>query len=113
QSEKWGLWKILLSITGDCIGYTGFWYFFDEHQPELLYALLPQYAGKGYASEAAKRMVTYAFEELQYDYVSASLDQPNTKSVGVCEKIGMQLVGEKIVDGKPTLFYKIFKPSRT
>ena len=106
QTEKWGLWKIMLTENKVCIGYTGLWYFFEEPYPQLLYALLPEYTGKGYAGEAAQKIVDYAFAELQFDHISAATDGPNTKSIGVCEKLGFERLEEKIIDGKPTLFYR-------
>ncbi len=118
QTEKWGLWKITLTTTDTCIGYVGLWYFFGEDQPQLLYALLPDYAGKGYATEAAAKILDYAFNVLDFDYLIAATDRPNVKSSEVCEKLGMELVDEKTIDEKPTQFYKIVRrsasaPSRT
>ena len=58
QTEQWGLWKILLQDSKKCIGYIGFWYFFEEDLPQLLYVLLPEYTGRGYATEASAKIVS-------------------------------------------------------
>jgi len=50
------------------------WYFFDEKQPQLVYALLPE-ATKGYATEANQN-IEYCFNELGYQYLLASCDKP-------------------------------------
>ena len=49
--------------------------------------------GKGYASEAARRMLAFAFEELGAHRVVAFCHADNTGSVKVMEKIGMKQDG--------------------
>ncbi|MCG8576402.1 MAG: GNAT family N-acetyltransferase [Flavobacteriales bacterium] len=107
QTEKWGLWKIILKENKACIGYAGFWYFFDENQPQLLYALLPEYTGNGYATEASRELISYAFKNLKFNYLIATMDKPNVDSAKVCNRLNMELVEEKDIEGKPTLFFKL------
>lgn len=104
-----GLWKINEIDSNTCVGYIGFWKFFEEKQSQLLYALLPNYTGKGYATEAAKKVIEYAFDQLNFNYLVASMDSPNVKSKRVCERLEMQLIEEKDVEDKPTAFYQINK----
>jgi len=106
NEERWGLWKVVNTNTEDYMGYIGFWFFFEEELPQLLFALLPEFAGYGYATEASQRMIQYAFEELNFPYVVASIDTPNVKSANVCTRLDMELVKEKVIEGKPTLFYR-------
>lgn len=108
-AEGWGLWKIQLAGTDTVIGYAGLWKFFDEQQPQLLYALLPEYLGNGYATEASQLVIGYAFKVLDFSYLVASMDKPNVDSVKVCERLGFTLVEDKTVEGKPTLFYKLLR----
>ena len=105
--EQWGLWKIMDPIGKTYMGYIGFWFFFEEALPQLVYALLPEFTGNGYATEASREIIRYAFEELQFDYIKASMDAPNQDSIRVCDRLKMQLVEEKTMEGKPTLFYKL------
>ncbi len=105
KEEKWGLWKIVKD--GDYLGYIGFWFFFDEKLPQLLYALLPEHTGNGYATEASRKIINYAFEKLNFEYLLASMDKPNKDSVNVCDRLNMGLIEEKEIEGKPTLFYKL------
>ena len=107
QEEKLGLWLIEIKNKVEIIGFVGLWYFFDEHQPQLVYVLLPQATKKGYATEAAARILEYAFQELNYDYLLASCDQPNLESQQVAIRLGMKQVEEIIMEGKPTLFFRI------
>lgn len=109
DQDKWGLWKIIHGSNGETMGYAGLWYFFDENQPELLYAILPQHAGKGYATEAAKTVIDYAFGRLGYQYLIASIDTPHEQSRRMCERLGMKHVENKIIEGKPTSFFRLDK----
>jgi ribosomal-protein-alanine N-acetyltransferase len=87
----------------------GLWHFFDERQPQLLYALLPDFTGRGYAAEGARRIVEYAFAELGLDYLDASCDVPNAASQRTAERLGMKKYKEEVKNGLPTLFYRLEK----
>lgn len=105
--HQWGLWLITLKLTKKAIGFTGLWYFFDENQPQLLYGLHPDYWGQGYAVEASRKIIEYAFQTLGFAYITASCDKPNIASLKVAEKLGMQWVKEEEMEGKPTVFYRL------
>ncbi|MCG8329713.1 MAG: GNAT family N-acetyltransferase [Chitinophagales bacterium] len=107
KKNKWGLWKILNIENGNYMGYIGLWCFFDEKQPQLLYALLPEYIGNGYATEASEKIINYAFNTLNFEYLIAAMDPSNQASIAVCRRLNMVLVKEKEVEGKPTLFYRL------
>ena len=107
DEEKIGLWFIKTKNENKIIGFVGLWYFFDEKQPQLAYALLPEATKKGYATEAATKILEYCFNELGYQYLLASCDQPNIESRKVAQRIGMREVEEKIVNGNPLLFFRV------
>ncbi|AKG20616.1 GNAT family N-acetyltransferase [Calothrix sp. 336/3] len=108
--ENFGLWLIETKTEGEIIGFVGLWYFFEEEQPQLAYALLPQGTKKGYATEAATRIVNYCFQELGYGYVIASCDRPNVESQKVATRIGMRQIEERMINGNPVLFWRMEKP---
>lgn len=113
ESEKlfnengFGLWFIETKKAQEMIGFVGLWYFFDEHQPQLVYALLPKATNTGYATEAATQVLKYCFNELGYDYLVASSDQANLESHKVARKLGMSKVEERIVDGNLITFFRV------
>ncbi|NJL39205.1 MAG: GNAT family N-acetyltransferase [Leptolyngbyaceae cyanobacterium SM1_4_3] len=107
NKQNFGLWLIRTKDNEEVIGVTGLWYFFEEEQPQLVYALLPQATKKGYATEAATRILEYCFDELGYQYLIASCDRPNLESCNVAERLGMKEVEERIVSGNPLLFFRI------
>ena len=109
EEKKFGLWFIETKNEREIIGFVGLWYFFEEEQPQLLYALLPTATKKGYATEAATKIIEYCFDELGFEYVVASCDRPNIESLKVAERLGMRQVEERIMNGNPILFFRIDK----
>lgn len=106
-SEKnYGLWQIATDEE-EHVGFAGLHDFFNETQPQLVYALLPQFSGKGLATEAARRIIDYCFSTLRLDYLDASCDLPNTASRKVAERLGMKRFKDEIIDGKSIVFYRI------
>ncbi|MFD7645788.1 GNAT family N-acetyltransferase [Kitasatospora sp. NPDC059795] len=59
-------------------------------QAEIGWVFNPQYAGQGYATEAARALAATAFESLGVHRLFARLDALNTASVRVCERLGMR-----------------------
>lgn len=109
-SERWGLWKILIKSDDTYAGFVGLWLFFGEPQPQLIYGLLPEKTGFGYATEASQAIINFAFQELNYDYLLAAFDTPHNRSRKVCERLQMHRVEEKEMNGRMTTFYRIDKP---
>ena len=65
----------------------------ENRQAELGYTLAPEYQGKGYAFEAAARVLEYLFGTLKKHRVSASVDPRNVRSVKLLERLGMRKEG--------------------
>jgi [ribosomal protein S5]-alanine N-acetyltransferase len=114
EAERSGLWLIETKqnpqVISQVIGVAGLWYFFDEPQPQLLYALLPQATKQGYATEAARRLLDYAYTELGYSDLVASCDLPNLASQRVAERLGMRQVETRVEQGLPTMFFRTSLP---
>ncbi|MEG4842630.1 GNAT family N-acetyltransferase [Microcoleus sp. B9-D4] len=107
--KKFGLWFIETKSDRETIGFVGLWYFFEEAQPQLVYALQPKALKKGYATEASTKILDYGFDELGFHYLVASCDRPNIESQKVAERLGMRQVEERIMNGNPILFFRIDK----
>lgn len=56
------------------------------------YTVAPAFQGRGYATEAVRALVDYAFEALGADVVRAHASAENAPSIRVAEKVGMRLV---------------------
>ncbi len=57
---------------------------------EMGYSIVPSHQRQGYASEAAKAMVNWAFAQSDVQLVTAECLTENISSIRVLEKIGMQ-----------------------
>lgn len=60
---------------------------------ELGYRFLPEYWGKGYATETARAALNYAFNEIKTDVVYAMAVTENTGSNRVLQKLGFEELG--------------------
>jgi [ribosomal protein S5]-alanine N-acetyltransferase len=61
---------------------------------EIGYFLLPEYWGKGYATELANTLLEVGFTKLKLHKMSARCDSNNLKSEGIMKKTGMTKEGE-------------------
>jgi RimJ/RimL family protein N-acetyltransferase len=56
------------------------------------YTLAPAHQGRGYATEAVRALIDYAFDVLGADVVRAYASAENFPSIKVAERVGMRLV---------------------
>jgi RimJ/RimL family protein N-acetyltransferase len=56
------------------------------------YTISPDAQGRGYATEAVRALIDYAFDSLGADVVRAYASEENVPSIRVAEKAGMRLV---------------------
>lgn len=61
---------------------------------EILWRLLPEFWGKGYATEAATACLNYAKNELKLKEVVSFTSLPNKRSEHVMQKVGMTRIKE-------------------
>ncbi|MFE4516820.1 GNAT family N-acetyltransferase [Kitasatospora sp. NPDC056783] len=61
-----------------------------SRQVEIGWIFNPAYAGRGYATEAARAIAELAFAELGAHRLFARLDALNTGSARICERLGMR-----------------------
>lgn len=66
----------------------------DATEGDIGYELAPEYWNRGYATEAARAMVDFGFDELGLHRVWSYTVAGNTGSRRVMEKLGMTLEGE-------------------
>jgi ribosomal-protein-alanine N-acetyltransferase len=61
-------------------------------EAELGYTFLPSYWGQGFATEATKKVVEFAFATMQTDILKAVVSPGNLASLNVLRKIGLNQV---------------------
>ena len=105
-----GRWAVIEKKSGLLIGWCGLkliTYLINGHQNiyDLGYRFLPDFWGKGYATESAKAVLKYGFEEMNLDKIYAYADVNNTNSNKILkEKLGFEEKGS-FVDGDDNCFW--------
>lgn len=65
----------------------------SEWEADIGYEFNPEYWGRGYATEVARRLIAFGFGELRVHRVSARCIADNLASANVLRKVGMRLEG--------------------
>jgi RimJ/RimL family protein N-acetyltransferase len=93
EKDGYGLWALEVLDTGRFIGFTGLAHarFVAPFTPavEVGWRLARPAWGQGYASEAARASLAYAFQRLRLDELVSFTATTNTPSQRVMERIGM------------------------
>ena len=105
EERGYGVWLAFSRETAKLIGFAGLLQSSDE-SPNLIYGVHPDFSGNGFATEAAKAVLDFAFDTLGLDCVKADVDEPNVTSVRILEKLGMRQIRRAIVAGRPLLYYE-------
>lgn len=91
----WGVWIIRSARDNVVVGDIGFKGKPDrEGAVEIGYSVVPAYRRRGYASEAARALVAWAFTHSAVKVVLADCEPGNLASIGVLRSLGMMLLGE-------------------
>jgi ribosomal-protein-alanine N-acetyltransferase len=117
EAHGCGLWAARLRVESELIGFCGYRFFHEPPQLQLLYGFHPRHWSKGFATEAARAMIRFGFENGGFDFVIASADTPNLASLRVMEKVGMSFDNRETIDGLDAVYYKLdrqdFKPDNS
>ena len=84
-----GFYKITVSNSGKDIGMCGLIKRDGLEDPDLGFALLPEFGKKGYAREAAAAVLEYSRDTLKIKRVAAITSKNNTASIKLLETLGM------------------------
>ena len=89
-------WGIFLKATENFIGEAGIGLSANRFKiGEVHYCLVPDYWGKGYATEVAKSIIGFGFENLGLHRIQAGVATENIRSARVLEKAGMIREGRR------------------
>lgn len=96
EKYGWGLWAVSVRGGPDFIGFIGLHHVDRKKLPahftpavEVGWRLAPEFWGKGYATEGAKKCLEFGFETLNLEEIVSFTPVLNTRSMGVMERIGM------------------------
>ena len=98
-------WAIHTKNNMDFIGWCGLKYRPELDEIYLGYRLMQKALGKGFATEAAQHTLSHGFKNLGLKLITGRAHIENIASIKVLEKIGMNFIGEGIVDDCPVRTY--------
>ena len=94
-----GLWKVELRDSGEAIGLAGLLQRDYLPEPDLGYALLPEFTGKGLALEANQAVLDWARQK-PYERVFAICNPSNSASHGLLLKLGFAVDSKVVPPGE-------------
>lgn len=109
--ENWnengfGVWLLFHKTTRELIGHCGLRYVDRTKDVEIMYLLDTKHWGNGFATEAAKASIQYAFHDLKVQKLIARIKMENEKSKNVLEKIGFMYTHDVNYDGRQLSYYE-------
>jgi RimJ/RimL family protein N-acetyltransferase len=103
-----GGWSVKQRGKNEVIGVSGIQYLDGKPDEEIGWVFHPDAWGKGYATEAASAVLSYAFHEVGANRVRARIAPANIGSVTVAHKLGMML--DPALSTDTTLIYVAERP---
>lgn len=90
KEDGFGIWPVVHKADGRVIGVCGVFYI-PDHAPDVEIAWLfdKAYQGRGYATEAARAVTQFAFDELHLPVLYALIHQDNAPSIRLADRLGM------------------------
>jgi len=89
--EKYGYgpYRVALKDSDQAIGLCGLFRRDGLDEPDIGYAVLPDYCGNGYAYEASSAVIDYARDDLKLSSLIAIISPKNDASIGLIRKLGL------------------------
>ena len=109
ERHGFSFWAVVERASGQLIGDAGL-YQTPAGEVELGYTLGAAWWGRGYATEAASRWLSVAFDELDINEVVALAEPANVASLHVLTKLGLVRDGERMAFGRPHAVFRGQRP---
>ncbi|WP_349369339.1 GNAT family N-acetyltransferase [Salinarimonas sp.] len=93
QLRGYGFWALEDKASRAYAGYCGLWFPEGWPEPEIGWGLLPAFRGRGYVTEAARRVRDYAYRDLGWTTLISSVDPDNHASARVAQRLGARRDG--------------------
>lgn len=110
QLLGYGQWTVVEKASGEIVGRVGLWN--PEGWPglEIGWVLHRSRWGRGYATEAARASVEYAFDVVGADHVISQIHPDNARSIRVATKIGETFEREGKLGDQTVHIYGMGRP---
>jgi len=90
EERGFGMFSVTTKNDDTMIGYCGLQYLNGSEQVEIYYGFTKESWDNGFATEAAKAVLRFAFEEVGLESIAGVTQPGNTASQNVLEKIGLK-----------------------
>jgi RimJ/RimL family protein N-acetyltransferase len=108
EENGFGLYKVMLKDIGTPIGLCGLLKRDSLEHPDLGFAFLAEYMGKGYAFEAAKKVLEFSRESLNITIFQAITLPDNVSSIRLLQKLGfLYLSPFRFLEGEELQLFQI------
>jgi len=107
----YGRWAAIYKPTNKIIGFAGLKFLPEFNETDIGFRFLPEYWNKGIATEVAKPIIDYGFENFNLKRIIGIADPKNIGSCSVLKKIGMSFYKLAIydeTDDKKYNWYQVF-----
>jgi len=107
----YGFWAVEEKASRAFVGRIGLWYPEGWPSMEVGWALIPRYWGKGFAAEAGRASLDYAWRVLRAPYVISLIFPENSRSIAVAERIGERFDRKIRIFNRECSIYRIDRPA--
>lgn len=108
----YGIWAIEHRVTGALVGRAGLLNLPGWPDVEVCWALSPKFWGNGYATEASRAAIKWAFREVGIRRLISLISPDNRRSEAVALRLGEQFREQITFEAKPTNVYEVLYSER-
>jgi RimJ/RimL family protein N-acetyltransferase len=109
SQRGYGLLAVIDLQSGAFLGRSGLKHWPQFEETEVGWVLRKDAWGVGYATEAARASIEWAFSEFELPYLTAMIDAGNTRSVRVAKRLGFTPLRDDVLLGDPVVVHSLRK----
>ena len=96
RTKGFGMWLLRLTGTEKVLGGAGLSHLDGWPSHELTWWLMPTARGKGFATEASRRVIDWAYDALNYDVVETHMRDENTPARRLAQRLGGKIARREV-----------------
>ena len=100
EENGYGPYRMVRKDDATSVGICGLFKRDNLEFPDIGFAVLPDYCGRGYAAEAARAVLAHARDDLHLQRVAAIVSPGNEASIALIEKLGLTPSGMITMPGE-------------
>lgn len=105
--RKIGRFLVIEKVTGKKLGWCGLKWIEETKEIDLGYRFLRSSWGKGFALEAAHACLSYGFDALNFEKITAQIMPTNKASIALATKLEMKAVSRVVEDEVEFIVFEI------